>query len=77
MNKLNYSEIMFIVTALEYFSIRETEVMKKNQDYFSEKDILQFRHSVLELTNKILKIKEGEEDHGILCNRKGIFRLFK
>lgn len=60
MNKLNYSELVFIENTLTYFCINETKIMKQNQDTYSDEEITKFRSSVQELICKIQKIREGE-----------------
>lgn len=77
MEKLNSSELAFIENALTYFCRKESGLMEQNPDIYSKEEISGFRSSVQELINKISKIKEGEEDHGVLCNRKRIFGLCK
>lgn len=75
MNGLNYSELVFIEDTLTYFSINEMKKMKQNN--YSDEEIVEFRSSIQELIRKIQKIREGEQNHGILCNWKRTFKLCK
>lgn len=60
MEKLNYSELVFIENTLTYYCIHEIREMKKYPDIYSDEEITKFRLSVQELINKIQKLEEGE-----------------
>lgn len=77
MGNLNYSDLVFIEQCLTYYSINGIRKMKKYPDIYSDEDIDQFRSSVQEIINKILKLKEGDKTDGIFSNWKRIFGLYK
>ncbi len=82
MGKLSYMDCVFLEQVLMYYSVSGIREMKKNPDIYSDDEILEFRSSVQEITNKIIelkeiKLKEGDKNNGICSNWKRIFRLFK
>ena len=60
MEKLNYSELVFVEDVLTYYLIREIREMKQYPDMYSDKEITEFRLSVQELIDKIERIRKGE-----------------
>ena len=60
MGKLGYFDLVFIENALTYYCIQEAKLMEENLNIYSHEEIAEFRSSIKEVIDKIVKLREGE-----------------